>query len=35
MTEVLSDGGGRLWELKVLAPFLDLPIAKLDNKTTN
>lgn len=29
MTEVLSDGGGRLWELKDLAPFLDLPSAKV------
>lgn len=32
MTEALSDGVGRLWELKALAPFLALPSAKLDNK---
>lgn len=29
MLEVLSDGGGRLWELKDLVPFLDMPSAKL------
>lgn len=29
MAEVFSDGGGRLWELKDLASFLDLPSAKV------
>lgn len=29
MTEVLSDGGGWLWELKDLVRFLDLPSAKV------
>lgn len=29
MTEVLSDGGGRLWEFKDLAPFLDPAGAKV------
>lgn len=29
MVEVLSDGGGRLWELKDLVPFLDVPSAKV------
>lgn len=29
MVEVLFDGGGRLWALKDLVPFLDLPSAKV------
>lgn len=29
MVEVLSDGGGRLWELKDLVLFLDLASAKV------
>jgi len=29
MAEALADGGGRLWELKDLVPFLDLPSAKV------
>lgn len=29
LVEVLPDGGGRLWELKDLVPFLDLPSAKV------